>query len=55
MQNILKRRLKVNAAKKKKVKNPKKAGDTIQSYVSCTSITLRAYPFGIICSTGHIC
>merc|ERR1711966_90837 len=38
---------------KKKTKYHKKAGDTVQSYVSCTSITLRAYPFGIICSTSH--
>ena len=38
MKQILERRLRVNAAKKKKVKGPKKAGDTIQGYVPCTSI-----------------
>merc|ERR1711966_383107 len=30
-------------SKEKKVKCPKKAGDTIRGYVRCTSITLRAY------------
>ena len=39
---------------KKKSNFHKKAGDTIQGYVCCTSITLRAYPFGIICSTSHV-
>merc|ERR1711966_403170 len=39
--------------KPKKINFHKKAGDTIQSCVCCTSITLRDYPFGIICSTSH--
>ena len=39
--------VRIELKKRKKVKCHKKAGDTIQGYVCCTSITLRAYPFGI--------
>ena len=46
--------MKLNSIEQKKTKFHKKAGDTIQGYVPCTSITLRAYPFGISCSTSHL-
>ena len=39
--------------KRKNVKCHYFTGDTLQGYVRCTSVTLRASPFGIICSTSH--